>query len=78
MKTEKAVLKEIGDRLRFLRLKKGYTSYETFAIDNNLSRMQYWRIEKGLTNITVRSLMNLLKIHNLTIEEFFTIKLEKI
>lgn len=78
MKTEKAVLKEIGDRLRFLRLKKGYTSYETFAIDNNLSRMQYWRIEKGLTNITVRSLMNLLKIHNLTIEEFFTIKPEKI
>ena len=59
MKTEKQVLLEIGEKLKKLRIKKGYTSYETFALDNELSRMQYWRIEKGLTNITIRSLMKL-------------------
>ena len=55
MKSEKKVLLEIGEKLKKLRIKKGYTSYESFAIDNDLSRMQYWRIEKGLTNITIRS-----------------------
>lgn len=78
MKSEKIILKEIGLRLRYLRLKKNYKSYESFAIDNNLSRMQYWRIEKGLTNITVRSLNTLLTIHNITIEEFFKINPNKI
>jgi len=73
MKLEKTILKEIGDRLKYLRIKKGYGSYETFAIDNNLSRMQYWRIEKGITNLTFRSLINLLTIHEISIEEFFKI-----
>jgi transcriptional regulator with XRE-family HTH domain len=71
MKTEKQVLHAIGEKLKELRIKKGYTSYETFAIDNELSRMQYWRIEKGLSNITVRSLMRILDIHKITVEEFF-------
>ena len=71
MKTEKQVLLEIGEKLKKLRIKKGYTSYETFALDNELSRMQYWRIEKGLTNITIRSLMKLFAIHNISLEDFF-------
>ena len=71
MKTDAKVLKEIGERLKLLRQKKGYTSYESFAIDNDLSRMQYWRIEKGLSNITIKSLTRILKIHNITIEDFF-------
>lgn len=70
MKTEKEVLKKIGKKLEYLRIKKGYSSYETFAIDNNLSRMQYWRIEKGLTNLTMRSLLVILKIHKIEIEDF--------
>jgi transcriptional regulator with XRE-family HTH domain len=57
MKTEKVVLLEIGERLKKLRINKGYNSYEAFAIDKDLSRMQYWRIEKGLSNITIRSLL---------------------
>lgn len=72
MKSEKKVLLEIGEKLKKLRIKKGYTSYESFAIDNDLSRMQYWRIEKGLTNITIRSLMGILEIHKMSIEEFFS------
>ncbi len=75
MNNEKKNLKEIGERLKMLRIKKGYTSYETFAIDNDLSRMQYWRIEKGKTNITMKSLINLLNIHEITVEDFFKIKI---
>ena len=71
MKTDEEVLKEIGDKLAILRIEKGYKSYEAFAIDNNLSRMQYWRIEKGLTNITLKSLKRILDIHEISIEDFF-------
>jgi transcriptional regulator with XRE-family HTH domain len=77
MQIEKAVLKEIGERLKALRIKQGYKSYESFAIDHDLSRMQYWRIEKGLTNLTFRSLINLLNIHKISVEDFFKIKVNK-
>ena len=71
MITEAEELKKIGNKLAKLRVKNGYGSYEDFAIKNELSRMQYWRIEKGKTNITLRSLIVILNIHNLTLEEFF-------
>jgi transcriptional regulator with XRE-family HTH domain len=74
MYTEEKVLKDIGERLKQLRIKSGYTSYETFAFENELSRMQYWRMESGLTNLTIRSLIKILKIHKVTIEEFFKLK----
>ena len=66
-----AILKKIGLKLTQLRIKNGHKSYETFAADHNLSRMQYWRIEKGKTNLTMKSLLRILKIHNITLEEFF-------
>lgn len=71
MKTDEEVLKEIGEKLKELRIKNGYKSYESFAIDNNLSRMQYWRIEKGLTNITIKSLKRILDIYKISIDDFF-------
>jgi transcriptional regulator with XRE-family HTH domain len=71
MDVEKKVCKEIGNQLRNLRINNGYTSYESFAMDHELSRMQYWRIEKGLTNLTIRSLIKLLNIHKVSIEDFF-------
>ncbi len=67
-------LKKIGQRLRQLRIKKGYTSHETFAYDNDLSRVQYWRLESGNANITVGSLIAILNIHNISVEEFFKLK----
>lgn len=54
-----------------LRVKNGYKSYESFALENDLSRMQYWRIEKGKTNLTIKSLKRILDIHGITVEEFF-------
>jgi transcriptional regulator with XRE-family HTH domain len=72
MNSEEKLLKEIGARLKKLRVKKGYNSYESFAIDFDLSRMQYWRMENGKTNLTIRSLLKLLDIHNINIEDFFS------
>jgi transcriptional regulator with XRE-family HTH domain len=64
-------LKKVGLKLTSLRLKMGYTSHEDFAYDHDIPRVQYWRIEKGKTNLTMKSLMRLLSIHKMTMEEFF-------
>lgn len=64
-------LERIGRQLAELRKEKGYTSHETFAYDHDLSRVQYWRIEKGRTNLTLKGLMRILKIHGLSLKEFF-------
>ena len=61
---------EIGNRLKELRLEKGYSSYETFAWDNEIPRIQYWRMEKG-TNFTISSLLRILDAHQISLEEFF-------
>lgn len=60
----------IAEKIKILRKEKGYSSYETFAFDYNINRVQYHRIEKG-QNITLKTLINVLKIHNLTIQQFF-------
>lgn len=64
-------LGRIGSKLTYLRKKKGYSSHEDFAYDYDLPRVQYWRIEKGKANITIKSLCRLLTIHDLSVEEFF-------
>lgn len=76
MDPEKKVLIEIGLRLKMLRESKGYTSYEHFAIENELSRMHYWKIEKGKANMTIRTLVRILMIHDCSIEDFFSIDIE--
>lgn len=62
-------LKQIGTALKDLRIKGGWSSYETFAIENNLDRKQYWRMENG-TNVTLKSLIKVLAIHKLTFKQF--------
>jgi transcriptional regulator with XRE-family HTH domain len=66
------LLEKVGKKLEELRKKKGYTSHETFAYDNDIPRVQYWRIEKGRANLTLKSLVKILAIHKLTVEEFFS------
>ncbi len=68
----KDTLERIGSKLTDLRKQKGYSSHEDFAYDYDLPRVQYWRIEKGKANLTIRSLSRLLAIHKLTVEEFFS------
>ena len=62
---------EIAGKLERIRKEKGYTSYENFAIEHNISRMQYWRMEKG-TNFTFESLLKILDAHKMSLNEFFS------
>ncbi len=60
----------IADKLERMRIDKGFTSYENFAIEFGISRMQYWRMEKG-TNFTFESLLKILDAHKISLGEFF-------
>jgi transcriptional regulator with XRE-family HTH domain len=71
MQNNEDILIKIGERLRELRKAKGYSSYENFAFDHDIPRMQYWRLEKGKTNVTIRTLEKVLKIYNISFKEFF-------
>ena len=62
--------RQIADKIKMLRKAKGFTSHETFAFTHELNRVQYWRVEKG-ENITLKTLLRILAIHNLSLEEFF-------
>ena len=70
-KHEKA-LKKIGDRLKKLRIEHGHTSYENFAFEHDLPRMQYWRIENGKTNVTIKTLIKILDIYKIELKDFFS------
>lgn len=70
-KTLQVLLERIGSGLSLLREKKGFVNISDFANAYNLPVIQYWRIEKGKANITIRSLIKVLIIHQLTVEEFF-------
>lgn len=64
------VLTKVAQKLKLLRINAGYTSYETFAVDNDLDRKQYWRIENG-SNLTLKTLITVLNKHKVTLEDFF-------
>lgn len=64
-------IKEIAEKVKKLRINKGYSSYENFAYENDLSRVQYWRLERG-TNFTINYLMRVLEIHKLSLSDFFS------
>lgn len=63
-------IKKVAKKIKQLRKDKGYTSFQDFAYEHELNRVQYWRVESG-HNITLKTLFKILKIHNLTPEEFF-------
>ena len=65
-----ANIKKVADKIRQLRIDSNYSSYETFAFDNEINRVQYWRVESG-KNITLKTFFKILSIHNITPEEFF-------
>lgn len=61
---------KIAAKVKELRIKAGYSSHESFAWDNEINRVQYWRIEKG-SNITLKTLLIVLDIHKISLAEFF-------
>ncbi|MBI3501410.1 MAG: helix-turn-helix domain-containing protein [Bacteroidetes bacterium] len=60
----------MGEVLRILRQKIGYTSLETFANDIGMDSALYGRYERG-ENIKIISLARLLSHFNLEIDEYF-------
>jgi transcriptional regulator with XRE-family HTH domain len=74
MKANKAfqgLLGLVGIHLTELRIKKGYSTIREFAQKYDLPEIQYWRMERGKANITLKSLAKILKIHHLSVQEFF-------
>ena len=68
--------KMIGEVLRELRLDKGYTSKEFFAIDAKVARRLYYHLEDG-KNMTLKTLFRILDFHGVTAWDFFEMVREK-
>jgi transcriptional regulator with XRE-family HTH domain len=73
MKTEnyESALDDLGYKLRHLRNKNGFATSEEFASTYGLPKIQYWKMENGKTNVTLKSLLRILQIYKMSLEEFF-------
>ena len=58
-----------GNEIRKRRIEAGYKSYEQFAEDNDISRIQYWKMENG-NNFTLKSLLRVLDGLNVDFNDF--------
>ncbi|MFZ6010590.1 MAG: helix-turn-helix domain-containing protein [Bacteroidota bacterium] len=67
----KNVQRAMGAKFRKLRMEKGYKTVKAFADKHNLPSIQYWRLEKGKTNITLKSILKILAIYNIKLKDFF-------
>jgi transcriptional regulator with XRE-family HTH domain len=63
-------LQKLGERIKQLRIAKGYTSYEYFAYDHNISRAQFGRYEQG-QDLRFSSLVKICNAFGMTLDEFF-------
>ncbi|MDX5347894.1 MAG: helix-turn-helix domain-containing protein [Hymenobacteraceae bacterium] len=68
---EKELLKKLGQRIKELRIKKGYTNYEHFAYEHGISRTQYGKYETG-ENVKFLTLVKILKGLDTSLEDFFS------
>ncbi len=64
-------LKKLGERIRQIRINKGYSSYEYFAYDHNISRAQFGRYERG-EDLRFSTLVRIVEAFDMTLEEFFS------
>ena len=64
-------LQKVGNRIKELRIRRGYTSYEIFAFDNNINRAQFGRYERG-EDLRISSLLRILKALKVSPLEFFS------
>ena len=64
-------LQKLGKRIKELRIKKGYSSYEYFAYEHNISRAQFGRYENG-EDLRFSSLLKVVKAFDMSLKEFFS------
>jgi transcriptional regulator with XRE-family HTH domain len=67
---QERIAKRIGERLKALRLEKGFSSYEKFAFENDIDRAQYGRYERG-GDMRISTLVKILLALDVSIEDFF-------
>jgi transcriptional regulator with XRE-family HTH domain len=67
---EKEFFKLVGERIRYIRKKKGFSQYDDFAWTNNLNRQTVLNAETGKP-IHAKSLFKIIKALDETPEEFF-------
>lgn len=70
-------IQRLAKRIRSLRIQKGYTSYESFALEKGIHRAQYGRYETG-TDIQFTSLVKIAQSFEMSLEEFFSEGFEEI
>ena len=63
-------LVKLGARIKTLRIKAGYASYETFAYEHGLPRAQYGRYEQG-KDLRFSSLVRVVSAFGISLAEFF-------
>jgi transcriptional regulator with XRE-family HTH domain len=66
-----AMIKMLGDRIKQLRIAKGYPNYEKFAYDHDIARAQFGRYEKG-EDLRFSSLLKIVKAFDMSLAEFFS------
>ncbi|WP_299357211.1 XRE family transcriptional regulator [Mucilaginibacter sp.] len=64
-------LKKLGNRIKNLRVKAGFTNYEYFAYKHEIPRAQFGRYERG-EDLRYTSLLKVIKALDITIKEFFS------
>jgi predicted transcriptional regulator len=64
-------LKKLGERIKSLRIKNGYTNYENFAFENDIPRAQFGRYERG-EDLRYSSLIKIIKAFRISVKEFFS------
>jgi transcriptional regulator with XRE-family HTH domain len=68
--SKEQALQKLGERIRRLRIQKGYTSYEYFAYEHEISRAQFGRYERG-EDLRFSTLVKIINAMDLTLDEFF-------
>ncbi len=64
-------IQNLANKFKQLRKEKGYTNYEIFAYDNDISRAQYGGYEKG-EDLRFSSLSKVLKGLDISLKDFFS------
>ncbi|MDF2833017.1 helix-turn-helix domain-containing protein [Chryseobacterium indoltheticum] len=68
--SKEEVLIKLGRRIKEIRIAQGFSSYEYFAYEKNISRAQYGRYEKG-EDLRFSTLAKVIHAFGMTMTEFF-------
>jgi DNA-binding XRE family transcriptional regulator len=63
-------LKQLGNRIKSLRVEAGYTNYENFAFEHDIPRAQFGRYERG-EDLRYTSLLKICEALDISVKEFF-------